>query len=551
MEKEPLLKECGAIPSIPPYMSCIPTGTSCIQTATPCIQTATPCIQTATPCIQTATPCIQNINATSCTNDHGDVPCVRNDPADQTSSTTSKTCEKNETKYGTLLLVNIVTCLWTIALNLHSPVLTQYLYMRVKDDVYPNGTEPEKHNVTCFQNSSTEGFKLQEKAQQVTNAMQMEFTLTKSGCELVVTFILGSFSDFIGRRVLFVVPSAGYLIKDSILTAIIYWDLDLRFYYVGEMLEGVTGGSSLFKLACYTCVSDNTPAKGVRTLGMIAVDVTIAVAQASISSVTGVFIENTGFFYPSLASALMSVVVMVTIMCILSDNVKRRGASCRNLLTGFKNVFSSYFTEGSKRRKVLFWLGIVTYFTYFVITSTGNVKTLWQLNYPLCWSPEMIGYYSMASTMFQQVLSIPLARLLQSCVRDPVIAVWSCVVTMASNVLQAFSYTNWMMYGVAIVGCLSVSIGGILRSVLSQMTAPDRQGSFLASLSVMSIVSVLLGEPMFSYIYRYTVVSMRGAVFLTCAGGNLLCAILLTILAVLSNIYFKVEVTSTETQTRR
>ncbi|XP_046558242.1 proton-coupled folate transporter-like [Haliotis rubra] len=189
-------------------------------------------------------------------------------------------------------------------------VLTQYLYMRVKDEMYPNGTEPAKHNVTCFQNSSTEGFKLQEKAQQVTNAMQMQFSLTKSGCELVMTLILGSFSDYIGRRVLFVVPSVGYLIKDSILTAIIYWNLDLKFYYVGEMLEGITGGSSLFKLACYTCVSDNTPAKGVRTLGMIAVDVTIAVAQASISSVTGIFIQNTGFFYPSLASALMTVVVL-------------------------------------------------------------------------------------------------------------------------------------------------------------------------------------------------------------------------------------------------
>ncbi|XP_067670147.1 lysosomal proton-coupled steroid conjugate and bile acid symporter SLC46A3-like [Haliotis asinina] len=439
-----------------------------------------------------------------------------------------------KTRYGTLLLVNIVLCLWTVAERLHSPVVTQYLYMRVKDDVYPNGTEPEKHNVTCFQNSSTEGFKLQEKAQQITNAMQMQFSTSKSGCELVVILILGSFSDYVGRRVLFMVPTVGYFMKNSILTAIIYWRLDLRFYYGGEILEGVTGGLSLFKLACYTCVSDNTPAKGVRTLGMIAVDVTIAVTEAAISSVTGIFIQNTGFFYPSLTSALMTVVVMVTIMCILSDNVKRRGASCRNLLAGFKNVFSPFFTEGSKRRKVVFWLAIIAYFISTLSSSTGDIGNLWQLNYPLCWSPEMIGYYSMASTMFQQVLSIPLARLLQSCVRDPVIAVWSCVVTMASNVLQAFSYTNWMMYGVAIVGCLSISIGGILRSVLSQMTAPDRQGSLMASLSVTSIVSKVLGEPLFSLIYRSTVIVMRGAAFLASAGGHFLSTVTVVVFAMLS-----------------
>lgn len=468
-------------------------------------------------------------------------------PATSPTKADSALKAPDKTRYGTLLLVNIVTCLWTVAQHLHSPVVTQYLYVRVKDEVYPNGTEPEKHNVTCFQNSSTEGFKLQEKAQQVTNAMQMQFSLSKSGCEFVVNLLLGSFSDYVGRRILFMVPTIGYFCKNMILTSIIFWNLDLKFYYVGEILEGMTGGSSLFKIACYACVSDNTPAKGVRTLGMIAVDVTIAVTDAAISTVTGVFIQNTGFFYPSLASALMTVVVMVTIMCILSDNVKRKGASCVNFLKGLKHVVSPFVSEGSKRRKALFWLGITSYSIFTLSGSTGDIGSLWQLNYPLCWSSEMIGYYSMASTMFNQVLSIPLARLLQSCVRDPVIAVWSCVVTIASNVLQAFSYTNWMMYGVAIVGSLSVSVGGVIRSVLSQMTPPDRQGSLMASLSVIGIVSVVLGEPIFSFIYRSTVLVMRGASFLVSAGGHLLSTVIIIVFAVLSSGKNKQEVTSSST----
>ncbi|XP_046575171.1 proton-coupled folate transporter-like [Haliotis rubra] len=458
-----------------------------------------------------------------------------------------------------IVLLNIIQIIWTIANHMHSPVYSQYLYRRILEEVLGNSTLPSGHNSTtlnatlCFKPSANEsdsdgnsGYSLQEEAQKLTSQMNMYFSLVSCAFALVSTVLFGAYSDYFGRKMLFLVPLFGHVIDYALVTIVIQWSLDIKLFFVTATLTGICT-SEIFSIACYAYVADNTPPKGTRTVALLAVAITETLTGAALSTGVGYYIQLQGFVLPSLTAAAILVLTILAVVFILPEKKKVALSSklrkqkleekkILNPLRAVRNVFSFYFFEGTVKLRVMYSLALVAYFLHEIAGKTGNIGTLWEMNYPFCWSPEMMGYYSTASSIFAEVIKLPLLKLCQCCLTDQFIAIWSNLAYTGSIILKAFAYDNFMMYGVAFMSAFDLSVSTIIKSMVSSMTGTDRQGAVFSSLAIANIITSITGTPMFSEIYKYTLDIFKGVTYLVSAGLQCTATICLVGFAVLGKM---------------
>ncbi|XP_071081264.1 lysosomal proton-coupled steroid conjugate and bile acid symporter SLC46A3-like [Haliotis cracherodii] len=439
-----------------------------------------------------------------------------------------------------LVMGNIVAVLYHVASAFHAPTLDQYLYKRLSLEVFGNysGDSVSPANVTCYSNKTSEGYILQEMAQKATTSQQMYFSLVNTAAALVGSLVLGSYSDYFGRKVVFILPAIGDMVRSAMLTAIIHWELDLNWYYIGEFLCGLGSTNSGILLASYAYAADNTPPRKSRTLAIAVIDTTSSIAYAGTSAATGYFIQDMGYFYPSLVSALIMWVLILVVVFFIRESkhsLKKTNKSKVNLTQGIRNVVGLYLFDNTCRVRSLFWLGLMCYFfSQISANAVININTLFMMNLPFCWTPERIGYFTMASTMAKQLLGVPLIKLLHYCIGDEVIGVFSAFTFIVADLLHGLATTDWMMYGYAMAGALSFAAVPVIRAIMSRMAPKDSQGSLFTSLTLADKVGGLMFIPSFAYIYEATVNFMRGFIFLVFAGTHVVAFMLLILFACLT-----------------
>ncbi|XP_046575208.1 solute carrier family 46 member 3-like [Haliotis rubra] len=203
--------------------------------------------------------------------------------------------KEEKSKLGNLLKANLVFLAFHLAINVRNPLLTQYLYKRYYDEEFDNSTgstNTPNQTSKCYVNESDPGYMLQERVQEKTSDIQTLITVIGSSGALVSCMFLGAYSDFLGRRFLFIVPLVGLVLKFWLFSGVIYWNLDLSYMYIGEVFEGISGGYNGVILASYAYTADNTPPKNSRTVGIALIDFTTYLATAASQVITGYFIKD-------------------------------------------------------------------------------------------------------------------------------------------------------------------------------------------------------------------------------------------------------------------
>ncbi|XP_067681654.1 lysosomal proton-coupled steroid conjugate and bile acid symporter SLC46A3-like [Haliotis asinina] len=431
-----------------------------------------------------------------------------------------------------LLFLNGVMFILTVSSNLFLPVMSQYLYHRVSEDVFNHTLVNTSTTQPCYRNKTDPGYMLQEKAQQVTAEKQMQFTMLRSALAILSNIMLGAYSDSVGRKFLFVAPMTGQLIRSAFTSVIIKCRLDLNFLFLSEGIDGLLGSYYGILLASYTFTADNTPATGSRTIGIAVVDLTEFFATSLVSIASGYFIQDVNFFYPALTATLVCLVALLIVTLFLPTRTyaRERRSTWMSPVEGLKRVFGFYVLDNSALKKACFILILLT-FVFNVISALGgsNIDTLFLLNAPFCWTPEKLAYYMTAFTVLCPLIGVPLTRLLQVCLIDEVIAVIATTAAVASDVIHSFASTDVIMYIVVGVSSIGSTLSSITRAIMSRMAPPDRQGSLFASIAVVETICSLVGTPLFSNIYQSTVVMWRGLVFVVMAGMHVVAAVILVI----------------------
>ncbi|XP_046344565.2 solute carrier family 46 member 3-like isoform X1 [Haliotis rufescens] len=440
--------------------------------------------------------------------------------------------KKDKSTLGNLLKANVVFLVFHLAVNIRNPLVTQYLYKRYSDEVFDNSTgSANTPNQTCYVNKSDPGYMLQEIVQERTSNCQTILTVIGSSLSVISCLFLGAYSDFLGRRFLFIVPLIGEVLRYVFLTAVIYWNLDLRYLYIGEALDGISGGYNGVILASYAYTADNTPPKNSRTIWIAVIDFTTYLAAAASSVSTGYFMKDLGYLYPSITTTSLMLLSLLLVVLLLPETIHTdRRSQYPTPMKAVKNVFGFYFSKDFGPTRIYFWLILAAYFiSFFGQAGVYIVQYLFQLNLPFCWGPELIGYFNMAFCLTMQLLGIPVIKLLHLCTSDPGICIITGVIQAGAFVLEGLATTDFMLFSFVLPNGLAAPFLPTLRAIMSRMAPAEMQGSLFAGIGLVNIISSTIGITAFNEMYDATVKILRGFAFFVCAGFQLLSAAIIVV----------------------
>ena len=161
-----------------------------------------------------------------------------------------------------------------------------------------------------------------------------------------------------------------------------------------------------------------------RVLAVVISEATILLPAMISGLSAGLFVDNYGYFMPSLVCTGMILASLTLATLLLPETLKlelkRRPIS---LVAAIKRPFQ-FYTSPSFRGKRLQYVLLILAFG-FAITSAFNrsaIETLYLLGMPFCWSSTGIGYFSLARNAGQMVIGLGSVHILQKFVANEIIA---------------------------------------------------------------------------------------------------------------------------------
>ena len=165
---------------------------------------------------------------------------------------------------------------YSAAFIIYWPLTQQYVYHRVAISKFGNASAVDSASAEgsnpCFANSSDPNFQLQQQAQAETSTIVMYLTLSSAIPATMVSLVLGSYSDQLGRRLLFLLPLVGNLLRGVLAACVIHYGLSVYILLAGNLVEGATGSFFVVILAGFAFTADITPPTRMRTVAMAALE---------------------------------------------------------------------------------------------------------------------------------------------------------------------------------------------------------------------------------------------------------------------------------------
>lgn len=220
---------------------------------------------------------------------------------------------------------------------------------------------------------------------------------------LIMLFVIGSYSDRLGRKIALITPCFGSICGILLQMAIVYFDLPVWVFLFG-VVEYLFGGLYAVFTGCFAYIADTVPQEK-RALRMTILDATVFFMAAAGNLVVGYMIQWMGYFYPYIFCLVGKIITLLYGIFFIPeslqtkhDNIEKgkpsRLGPCQNISRGLK-IF--IVDNGTNRR----WQLLLFMLLYFIaeIIDYDDIIILFELNAPLCWDSVMIGYYGAATDM--------------------------------------------------------------------------------------------------------------------------------------------------------
>ncbi|KAK3093213.1 hypothetical protein FSP39_012749 [Pinctada imbricata] len=205
----------------------------------------------------------------------------------------------------------------------------------------------------CTVNTSSEEFKDSIIVNEYASVLNIYFTLASGLPSIISNVLFGAFSDYFGRKFLFIIPIIGSLVKNIACIVGIYYKMNYLVLIAGFLVEGITGVFFSMLLGGFAVVADITESDQRRSLGIALLTLGIGVSTVVGSAGTGYFISATNsFIWPLVLSCGLLVLCLFIAICILPETYIVEGdkeKNCRVVTTYIKEVFGFYYKKSSNR----------------------------------------------------------------------------------------------------------------------------------------------------------------------------------------------------------
>ncbi|XP_059143660.1 uncharacterized protein LOC131931001 [Physella acuta] len=140
------------------------------------------------------------------------------------------------------ILLNIYSLFVSAAYRIFSPLIEQYIYQRYSTELLGNASGQTSSN-PCVNvtsgNSSTDP--VTQTIQDMTSELMMNLAMTSSCLGILGCLLIGAISSLVSRNFLLALPTFCCMVKNALLSVIVFWNLDLKLLYVGYAVEGIGG----------------------------------------------------------------------------------------------------------------------------------------------------------------------------------------------------------------------------------------------------------------------------------------------------------------------
>jgi len=310
-------------------------------------------------------------------------------------------------------------------------------------------------------------------------------------------------------------------------------------FYLGALIEGISGGGGVFYLALYCYISDLTSPSS-RSYRITFLNNTNAMANLCVTFICGYIIKYYGYFYLFLASVvLVFSAFLYTLILVPEPLVELKDKSfCQRLkscsIKRTINCFTVYFskkkekhnsretepllnelpTEQNTHRKQTFVLLLIVFanFLYnFGTIGIGSIFTLFIMNAPFCFDSIDISNFSVFSTVLSLVVSLLVSKFKR--VKDLLI----CIVSVASFFASVFCYiygTNiYYVYLGAAISSLAGLEYGYVRSIVSKSVDKKEVADALSLILIVDTIIAVVSSIVFPIFYSKTVSKGVGLLF--------------------------------------
>lgn len=422
-------------------------------------------------------------------------------------------------------IVSIVIPVLTMSAgSARDTLMAQYIVERLKADrgLSNNETEPAPCNLELNDSRAREADELQAEASELLTNLNLTLCIPA----FFTCLIIGSYSDFLGRRILLMFPVFSHLLRMAITTCIIKFDLDLNYTYIGYGIDGLAGSWFAILLGLFALTADMNTTKHDRTFWIYVIGCAATIMSAGANVAVGYLIGYVGYFYACLLLVSMMLASFLILIFTLQETLPvclRPKEMGRNPFLHIRRIVSFYIFDGTIRKRATFCLCLLL-FVFGVANdlNIGSMDTLYQLHRPFCWNSKEIGNYNAIRTAGTSFFGVLLLKFLQCCMSDEKIGMMGILSQGVGLTFEAYIQVSWHFYFVPILLTPTSPFSAIVRTMMSMLAGPDQQGAVFSSIAVVETLCNLVSTTAFNKIYAATVSYMPGAVYLVMASCSYL-----------------------------
>ncbi|XP_063951513.1 proton-coupled folate transporter-like isoform X4 [Lytechinus pictus] len=224
---------------------------------------------------------------------------------------------------------------------------------------------------------------------------------------ILTASVLVASSDFIGRKPILILSAIGHLIASLIYLLVSLIDLPLSVTLLAAITLGISGDTSAAITVSTAYIADSTSGKS-RTQRLVLQSLATYVGWGSGQAFAGILVRYLDNFSVCFAIPVaLSVINLFYTICpgILLETISHREYfNFKKVLhKSFKNLRGVFGMKASKGRRNVWCLMTIICFIMFVVESVYDVIVIYGLGRPFCWTPDVVGYYYAAVSLFPAV----------------------------------------------------------------------------------------------------------------------------------------------------
>ncbi|XP_021370922.1 proton-coupled folate transporter-like [Mizuhopecten yessoensis] len=348
----------------------------------------------------------------------------------------------------------IVIILFVIGLEMGGLTKNQYVYKWIETNSNSTNTalnashenSPTTSLDPCGSNISAGNEKTD---QSEATLWLLYFSLCEHGISIPMILLYGSYSDFVGRKPLMIIPCIGNCIQYAIKAFIVYKNLPLVYFFIAYVCIGLCGGHYPFYLAMMASVADKTDSNNTRAFGIAIVEAVIGVGVCAAQVGTGYLIKDFGYMYPMVATSGIFGLCFFIVVFGVSDTRSPTSTKHITLLVYLKQIFGMFLSKSHIATGSVFTFNMTMlsfFLLYMVATVFNTIGTLYELRSPFCWDSRTIGWYGFGTDIVQYVFGLFVVKGLQMCLSHGAVIILALLSSIATCVITGLATSSLMLY---------------------------------------------------------------------------------------------------------